>query len=452
MARPKKSDPVDLTEKVNLTAGILERLACPEGRQQAFLRDSHTPGLRVRVTAAGAKAFVYEAKLNRQTIRRTIGDVKSWSIEQARAEARRLAVTLDRGHDPRELERAQREASERAKQEKRQAEEFTLAALVRDYADQLQRLGRSSHDKVRGLMRLHLVEAAPRLAASPAKDVTGEQIADLLRLLNDAGKTRTAGKLRAYLRAAYQMASAAKLDARLPVRFKAYGVTRNPVAETGAIAQHTAKSPLDEDELRQYWQAIKDVPTFEAAALRLHLLTGTQRLEQLCRLRHDHIRPGFILLYDGKGRPGKPPRPHPVPLTSQVQKALEDVLTLAPSGRKMRGRKVAAEPGTFVLSKDDGRTGVTANALGKWAKAAGQEIANFCPKRLRSGVETALAARGVSKSDRGHLLSHGVGGVQSASYDGHDYMSVKRAALETLQRFLEPVGADVISLPISRAA
>ncbi|OGA62775.1 MAG: preprotein translocase [Burkholderiales bacterium RIFCSPHIGHO2_01_FULL_64_960] len=105
MARPKKTDTPNIAERINLTAGAIERLACPAGKQQAFMRDSQAPGLRVRVTAAGAKSFVYEAKLNRQTIRRTIGDVKLWSIEQARTEARRLAVVLDNGQDPRELER-----------------------------------------------------------------------------------------------------------------------------------------------------------------------------------------------------------------------------------------------------------------------------------------------------------------------------------------------------------
>ena len=71
------------------------------------MRDSDTKGLRVRVTAAGAKSYVFEKKLNRQTIRRTIGDVNNWSIEAARIEARRLAVMLDSGTDPRELERQQ---------------------------------------------------------------------------------------------------------------------------------------------------------------------------------------------------------------------------------------------------------------------------------------------------------------------------------------------------------
>ena len=116
MARPKKSDAPDLADRVNLTAGSIDRLTCPIGKQQAFMRDSEAPGLRVRITSAGAKSFVFEAKLNRQTIRRTIGDVKVWSIEQARTEARRLAVLLDNGQDPREIQRQQQaaKAAERA--------------------------------------------------------------------------------------------------------------------------------------------------------------------------------------------------------------------------------------------------------------------------------------------------------------------------------------------------
>ena len=110
MARPRKTDLPDLAQACDLTAGAIERLACPAGRAQAFLRDAKAPGLRVRVTAAGAKAFVFEAKLDRQTIRRTIGDVRAWTIDDARIEANRLRVTLDQGQDPRELERAAKAA------------------------------------------------------------------------------------------------------------------------------------------------------------------------------------------------------------------------------------------------------------------------------------------------------------------------------------------------------
>lgn len=106
MARPKKTEAPDTTQAVELTSGLIERLTCrTDTKAQAFLRDSVAPGLRVRVTNTGAKSFVFEAKLNRQTIRRTIGDVRAWSIPDARKEANRLRVTLDGGQDPRELER-----------------------------------------------------------------------------------------------------------------------------------------------------------------------------------------------------------------------------------------------------------------------------------------------------------------------------------------------------------
>lgn len=108
MARPKKTVAPDTTQRVNLTAGVIERLTCrTDQKAQAFLRDSEAPGLRVRVTNTGAKSFVFEGKLNRETIRRTIGDIRAWSIEEARTEARRLAVMLDNGQDPREIKRQQ---------------------------------------------------------------------------------------------------------------------------------------------------------------------------------------------------------------------------------------------------------------------------------------------------------------------------------------------------------
>ncbi|HCY16918.1 MAG: preprotein translocase [Curvibacter sp. GWA2_64_110] len=112
--RPLKTAPVDLSVPQELTVGLIERLKCPEGKAQAFLRDRKAPALRVRVTTSGAKAYVFEAKLGRQTIRRTIGDVRSWTIEGARTEANRLRVQIDQGADPREVER-QKEAERLAK-------------------------------------------------------------------------------------------------------------------------------------------------------------------------------------------------------------------------------------------------------------------------------------------------------------------------------------------------
>lgn len=133
MARPRKTDAPDTTQAIELTTGAIERLTCrTDTKAQAFLRDSKAPGLRVRVSNTGAKSFVFEGKLNRQTIRRTIGDVKAWTIEQARTEARKLAVMLDQGIDPRELERQQRAAleAEMQRQQVEQARQGTTGMQV----------------------------------------------------------------------------------------------------------------------------------------------------------------------------------------------------------------------------------------------------------------------------------------------------------------------------------
>jgi len=132
--RPKATAPVDLTRPHELTVGVIERLACPAGKSQAFLRDRKSPALRVRVTAAGAKSFVFEAKLGRQTVRRTIGDVRSWTIESARNEANRLRVQIDSGADPRELAR-QQEADRLARAAVEAAESMTVGQVWAEYLE-----------------------------------------------------------------------------------------------------------------------------------------------------------------------------------------------------------------------------------------------------------------------------------------------------------------------------
>ncbi|UBB18599.1 tyrosine-type recombinase/integrase [Comamonas odontotermitis] len=135
MARPKNSAAPDTSKAIELTAGAIERLTCrTDIKAQAFLRDTKAPGLRVRVTNTGAKSFVYEAKLNRQTIRRTIGDVRSWTIEQARAAARRLAVVLDNGQDPGELDR-QAQVAREAQSVQEKAKALTVGELWPEYLE-----------------------------------------------------------------------------------------------------------------------------------------------------------------------------------------------------------------------------------------------------------------------------------------------------------------------------
>ena len=219
----------------------------------------------------------------------------------------------------------------------------------------------------------------------------------MMRRVLELGKGRRANKLRSYVRAAYQTARAARSKASIPVRFKAYNVVANPAADTEPDESQNKpdKNPLNVEQLRTYWQAIRPLGGFHGAVLRLHLLTGGQRIEQLVNLLSSNVQSDSILLYDGKGRPGKPPRPHTVPLFPAAASALLD----------------CKPQGHFALSTDGGKTHVGAVTLDAWAVEAAANIPGFKAKRVRSGVETLLASVGISSEIRGRLQSHGIAGV-----------------------------------------
>jgi integrase len=92
--------------RVNLTAGRIEGFKCGTDGKQCFMWDTALAGLGVRATT-GAKAFIYQGRIDKKVIRVTIGDIRTWGIDEARAEARKLGTLLDQGIDPR-LEKKQR--------------------------------------------------------------------------------------------------------------------------------------------------------------------------------------------------------------------------------------------------------------------------------------------------------------------------------------------------------
>lgn len=76
------------------------KIPTPPKGQQLFW-DKNIPGLGVRVTAKGSKAYIFQSRLYGKTLRVTIGHTKIWSLKQARAETRRIGVLIDQGVDPR---------------------------------------------------------------------------------------------------------------------------------------------------------------------------------------------------------------------------------------------------------------------------------------------------------------------------------------------------------------
>ena len=117
-------------KRENFTAARVAGFKCAPDKKQSIYCDGKTPGLGLRVTAAGSKAFIFETRLNGQTIRMTIGDPRNWAIGDAQAEASRLKVMTDQGIDPRQVKAdaiAAKEAEAAALSAKEARETVTVA-------------------------------------------------------------------------------------------------------------------------------------------------------------------------------------------------------------------------------------------------------------------------------------------------------------------------------------
>lgn len=105
----------------NFTAGRVDGFKCAPGKKQSIFWDGKTPGLGIRVTAAGAKSYIFETSLNGKTLRITIGDRRTWSIDEAQAKATTYKAQTDQGIDPRQV-KADGLAANKAKVEAKTAE------------------------------------------------------------------------------------------------------------------------------------------------------------------------------------------------------------------------------------------------------------------------------------------------------------------------------------------
>jgi hypothetical protein len=86
---------------MRLTDIIVKRLPAPSGGNKVIYDDA-VKGFGVRVTRAGARAFVlnYRRKSDGRERRYTIGSYPDWGAAAAREEAKRLKREIDGGADP----------------------------------------------------------------------------------------------------------------------------------------------------------------------------------------------------------------------------------------------------------------------------------------------------------------------------------------------------------------
>ena len=406
--------------------------------------------LQVRRLAAGGLAWYYrytapDGKRVRQPIGHDLG------LADARTEADKLARRFQAGdRDLREtLDAEQREAARQRVVEVKAAEAAatrtiaTLGRLLAAYVDQLRRNGKASAEAVGTAIKRHIETPWPKLWATPAAAIETDDLLEVVARVVNAGKRREAAKLRSYIRAAYAAGIKARHDPAALPALRALKITANPARDLATIDANTTPGErnLSIAELRAYWQRITAKGFRYGPLLQFHLLTGAQRLKMLERATEADLDDDTqsLRLLDYKGR-RKQPRQHDVPLIAAAREALD----------AMRPERL----GPYLFTVTAGETPAGHSSMRDALKAVNKAMreANelqgeeFTAGDLRRTVETRLAADGISMEDRGHLQSHGLGGVQARHYDRHKRIKETRAALESLHRIATGKPGKVVSL------
>ncbi|WP_058868146.1 site-specific integrase [Chloracidobacterium thermophilum] len=280
--------------RVRLTAGRVQNFACPEGQSQAFLRDSEVPSLALRVTAKGSRAYTFEGKLNRRTVRLVIGSPAHWTLEAARARARELASLIDRGVDPRVELAQQRQEAEAARARRRIAKQSALEAWHTYCADRRNAWGERHYTD-------HLRFAAPGgEARKKGEGVT--QPGPLYALLNQPLANLTAEAVEAWAVQNRHRPTQARLGLRLLKAFLHWCRTRHDFAQVlpaenpahSRKVRETLGTPkakddcLQREQLRPWFDAVRQQHPTVAAYLQTLLLTGA-RSGELLELTWDDV-------------------------------------------------------------------------------------------------------------------------------------------------------------------
>jgi integrase len=395
-----------------------------------FLWDDDLRGFGLKVTASGAKSYVYQYRMGgRETNARryTIGKHGSpWTPSTARQEAERLALVVKRGIDPRDHERERR----------RQAIDLAFTAFGQRFLELYVRSEwPASYEFAEGILRLHVT---PVLGAKPLPAIKRSDIADVLDRI-PTSKPALKRNIYAVVRRLFRWAVSRGDIERSPLEgFEA----PSPVASRERV--------LSDQELALAWHASAELSYPFGPLFRLLMVTG-QRREEVAGLSWSelHRSSATWTLPAERAKNGKA---HIVPLSSTAVTILN---ALARGEEWPRNGLVFTTTGQTPVSghsrakqRIDKAMARLANPLAGVSDEASAdarvEIPVWRVHDLRRTMATGLQRLGVRFEVTEAILNHvsgarsGVAGV----YQRHDWADEKRVALGRWADALERLNSD----------
>jgi integrase len=287
-----------------LTDRMVAKLAKPAAGNVIHF-DSEVGGFAIRITAAGARAFVlcYRNRAGRQR-RLTIGAFGEWTVGAARAEAKELKRRIDQGDDPLGKRVADRDAP-------------TVADLCHRFIDE--HLPKRRASTCRNYITIINNMILPKLGSFKVTEVRYTDIDGLHRKITKDGVPYQANRAVALLSKLFSLAIQWQWRTDNPAR----GIERNDEAKRERF--------LSLDELRRLSETLTKYPDQQSAdIIRLLLLTGARSGEvKAMRWQDLNVEPGFWVKPSAHT---KQKRIHRVPLSAPARELLAAIRAEAVDG------------------------------------------------------------------------------------------------------------------------
>jgi integrase len=357
--------------------------------------------LEVRVTAAGACAWVYRYRHNGRSVTYTIGDPLNMKASRASKEAARLYELVRQGCDPQGERRAVREAP-------------TVKELCARYLEEHAARKRSAAEDRRMIDKVIL----PALGARKVAEIEFADLDQLHRRLTTKGTRTGYGRGAPYM--ANRVVSLLSKMFSLAIQWKLR--SDNPAKGIGRNTEAKRKRYLSDDEIPRLCQALAEYPHQQSAnAIRLLMLTGARRMEVLSATWDQvDLSRGAWTKPDSAT---KDKREHTIPLSAPALELLSEMKAEAKSEYLFPGR------GVDHLSDLKKPWAVIA----KNAKLDGVRVHD-----LRHSFASILVSSGRTLAQIGALLGHA--SAQTTQRYAH-------ADIDSLRSAVDTVGAKIMQRP-----
>ncbi|HVT60837.1 MAG TPA: site-specific integrase [Thermoanaerobaculia bacterium] len=362
------------------------------GESRAEFWDLALPSFGLRVTRPTAKTkrgtrsffVMYRTPTGRRR-RLTIGTYPTFSLAQAREQAREKLRFISESVDPQELP----------------AEDAgtTFGELAAEY---LERHAKRKKATWRDDERRLRVELLPQWGRRPAREISRRDVILILDRVADRGAPISANRLRALISTVFNFGIGRDLVEHNP----ALKVPRPGIEKAGDRA-------LSDDEIRKLWLMLNRSDNhLMAGILKVRILTG-QRTREVARMRWEDLGGDLWRLPGSFTKNG---RAHDVPLGPLALELLEELRPLT-----------GTESWVFASPR---KRGEPIAQIRRFVREAAQESGvAFVTRDLRRTVATGLARIGISQLTVAKLLNHSIPGVTDRHYDRHTYEAEKRRAV-----------------------